>query len=180
MTSPTTQSEETRGAILSQAPSNSASATGQAKREKDEEERLTDHPRGSTVEIEGAPEGGDFGAGTDAKPQGMQTEPAAFTPSGTIPAAMVSSPGGFVPLSAIPEGEREGRLRSTLGKQPIGDQHEKLTEEELGQLDGPSIRAIAVQRGYKNIPEFGSRTIRSRFLQEQDNDPLFEKKPAKK
>jgi hypothetical protein len=174
-----TQDEDARAAALSQSTAGSSSATAQAQQKDAEEERLADHPRGSTIEIEGAPTAGDFGGGEPQEPRGLLAEPAAFTPLGTIPAAMVSSPGGFVPLSAIPEGDRENRLQSTLGKQPVGDQRQQLSEDELAALDGPSIRAIAVQRGYKDIPEFGSRSIRKHFLIAQAKDPLlFEEKKS--
>jgi hypothetical protein len=175
---PEVQSEEARVAALSRGATHGASATGQAQRASDDAVRLKGEPRGSTVEINGAPEGGDFGSGTASEPKGLQAEPAAFTPSGTIPSGMVSSPGGFVPVSAVPEREREARLQTTLGKTSIGDRRELLAEEELEGLDAPTLRAIGHQRGYKMPEQAGSRRMRAEFLRAQNDDSSL--KPQKK
>lgn len=177
-----TQSEEARAAALAHAPSHTATATGQALQKEKEDERLENHPRGSTIEIEGGPTSGDFGGGEPQEPRGLQAEPAAFTASGTIPPAMVSSPGGFVPLSAVPEGEREERLQTTLGKTSRGDDGRALTEAEVDALDGPSIRAIGHQRGYHMPEQAGSRRMRQVFLTNQAEDPVLkdEKKGLRK
>jgi hypothetical protein len=175
-----TQDKAVRSAEIAKSASGTATATGQA-REHDsgkEDERLKGadkHPQ-----PEGAPEGGDFAKVNYAQPQGLQAEPANFSVTGTIPAEVVSSPGGFVPLSSVSEGDRYARLESTYGKQPIGDQLERLTEEDLEGMDGPSVRAVGHQRGYKMPEQAGSRTMRATFLREQENDERFAEEKGKK
>lgn len=177
-----TQEKAVRESQINKTSSGGATATGQA-RENDsgkEDERLKDTDK--RPEPEGAPEGGDFAEVKYAKPQGLQAEPANFSVTGTIPADVVSSPGGFVPLSSVSEGDREARLESTLGKQPIGDQLNELTREDLEGMDGPSVRAVGVQRGYRMPDMGGSRTMRASFLREQEKDERFlegEGKPKK-
>jgi hypothetical protein len=168
-----TQDKETREKELAKSPSGAATATGQA-RENDsgkEDERLKDADRRPTPE--GAPKAGDFAPVDYPKPQGLQKEPANFSPTGTIPAEMVSSPGGFIPISSVAGDELEARLESTYGKQPIGDQLEELTDEQLVGMDGPSVRAVGLQRGYRMPEMAGSRTMRATFLREQGKDERF-------
>lgn len=175
MADPNVQTEEARRAELSRAAPHGATATGQALHKGEEDERLKDHPRGALEEPEDGPDGGDFGEGAVAKPKGLQAEEATYIHSGTVPPNMVSSPGGLVPVGAVPEDEREARLQTTLGRSAIGGDRRKLSEDEVAAMDGPSIRAIAAQRGYKVDNQFGSRTSRASFLQQQEEDPLFKK-----
>jgi hypothetical protein len=175
----TTQDPKVREEMLARSTSGSGSATGQAKEQASgrEDERLE-----GSEDREGpedGPEKGDFGAVEYAQPVGLQAEPANFTSGGTIPAGMVSSPAGFVPLSAV--GDPEAALERTLGKQGSTKDNRRLTEEDLEQLDGPSIRAIGTQRGYQMPDLAGRGTIRGKFLAEQEKDERFsEEEPAKK
>lgn len=169
----TTQDPKVREEMLARSTSGSGSATGQAKEQASgkEDERL-----GGSEDREGpedAPAKGDFGAVEYAQPVGLQAEPANFTSGGTIPAGMVSSPGGFVPLSAV--GDPEAALERTLGQQGSTKDNRRLTEDDLDQLDGPSIRAIGAQRGYKIADLAGRRTVKAAFLTAQDEDKRFQK-----
>lgn len=167
------QDAATREQALKGAPSGAGSATGQAKEDAAgaEERRL----KGSEDREgpEDAPSQGDYGAIEYSEPVGLQAEPANFTRGGTIPAAMVSSPTGFVPVSSVDD--PEAALERTLGEGGSTKDNRRLTEEELDQLDGPSVRAIGVQRGYKIGDLAGSRTIRAAFLAAQDEDKRFAK-----
>ena len=176
MTDVNIQTEEARRAELSRAAPHGATATGQALHKGEEDDRLSGHPRGALQEPESGPEGGDFGEGTPAKPRGLQAEEATYIHSGTVPPNMVSSPGGLVPVGAVPESERDARLQTTLGKSAIGGDRRKLTEDEVAQIDGPSIRAIGVQRGYRMDGQFGSRSARAEFLRQQEDDQAFKPK----
>lgn len=172
-----TQDPATREEMLRRSSSGDGSATGQAKDQASgkEDERL----KGSEDREgpEDAPEKGDFGAVEYAQPVGLQAEPANFTSGGTIPAGMVSSPAGFVPISAVDD--PEAALERTLGKQGSTKDTRRLIEDDLEQLDGPSIRAIGTQRGY-HMPDLAGRgTIKTRFLALQDADPAFAEKVAK-
>lgn len=178
MADTTNQSAEVRAEALRAAPSGSGSATGQAKENDSgqEDERLVgseDRPA-----PEGAPERGDYGQVEYAQPVGLQAEPAAFTPGGTIPAGFVASPSGFVPASTVANPEEA--IETTLGKQKVAAPPRKLTQEEVEALDGPTVRAIGAQRGYQMPDMAGSRTARARFLAEQDKDPAFKKEEKAK
>jgi hypothetical protein len=173
-----TQTDEKRKEGLSGAPSGGQTATGQAKEDASgaEEARLKgteDRPA-----PEGGPEKGDFAPVDYPEPSGAQAEPANFTFGGTIPSNMVSSTNGFVPVSAVSDPE-EALERTLASTRRIRDDR-KLSEEELEAMDGPSVRAIGVQRGYEMPDLAGGGVTRRRFLAQQEKDEAFsEKKEGK-
>lgn len=168
-----TQNDAVRAEMLSRSTASSGSATGQAKDQASgkEDERLEGQDKRPGPKD--GPTNGDFALVEYAQPIGLQAEPANFTSGGTIPASMVSSPSGFVPISSIADPE-EAQER-TLGAQGSTRDDRALTEEELGQLDGPSIRAIGAQRGYKINDLAGKRTVTAAFLAAQGEDKRFTK-----
>lgn len=175
-----TQSSEARSATLnaSATATTPSSATGQAKENDSgkEDERL--EGRDEQQEPQNAPTKGDFAQVKTEAPKGLQAEPANFTTSGTIPAGFVSSPTGFVPLSAV--SDPEAALERTLAANGRNRDERKLSEEEVEAISGVELRAIGVQRGYE-LPDFaGQHTMRRRFLREQEKDESLTEKSEKR
>lgn len=164
------QEDKDREQALKQAPGGLGTATGQARADlAGDLEEIKGAARGSQVPIAGGAPGADFAEGSTKKPQGMQAEAAAFTSNGSIPAGMVSSPAGLVPLGAV-DGDVEGRLQDTLSRPPIQTDYRALSESEIEQLDGPTLRAVAADRGYEIPGQFGARSARRAFLDAQKSD----------
>jgi hypothetical protein len=166
------QNEEARKDALSRtAATGLGSATGQARENRSgaEDERLKGADKREAPE--GAPKMGDFARVELPEPDGLQAEPAAFSTAGTIPSGMVSSPGGFVPISAVSDPKRA--IERTLASTGRNPDDRKLTEEEVESLDGASVRAIGAQRGYEMPDMAGGRSMRRIFLEKQAEDSRF-------
>jgi hypothetical protein len=145
-------------------------ASGQARAETLKQDEV--HPAGEKRDApEGAPTTADFGRVKLPKPTGLQAEEANYTTGGTIPANMVSSPGGFVPLSAV--ADREAALERTLTSSGRNPDTRALSEDEIEGLSGAEARAISAQRGYKPPDLAGSRTQRRFLIEEQSKDQRF-------
>lgn len=113
------------------------------------------------------------------EPKGAQTQPALFTPSGSIPHASVPSPTGLVPATvAGPDAEaalaaqREGLIDSSRGKTG----RYRISDEYAANMTPAELRAVAHDRGYE-IREGGRRALLHNFLAEQENDEGLEDPP---
>lgn len=48
---------------------------------------------------------------------------------------------------------------------------DELTEDEIRKLGAADLRAIALQRGYRDFPQAGRRTTQAAFIRMQNEDP---------
>lgn len=172
------QPAKDREDIISRSQAGTASATGY-ERQRTDPDTDTDIPRGedrgSKVAIEGEPES-DYPDMDYAKPQGAQAKPANMAVNGTVPVNMVPTPSGPVPIGAtrsqaipakelVQSGIRRGAYSGKL------EQGTKLSEDDVRKLDGPTLRAIAADRGY-NVGMGGTNAIRQQFLEAQEKDSI--------
>jgi hypothetical protein len=168
-----TQSEEARRRALEGANPAARTATGQALEnlsgaEDERIENLDNH--GSDRPIAGGDAlSPDYSPFTAAEPVGLQAQPAAFAGNGSLDPAMVASPTGLIPVSAVASDHKEAANRIqghfdaveaqlTGGALKVDD----LTDEQIDRLDGATLRAVAAQEGL-DIGENGTRTARKRF-----------------
>jgi hypothetical protein len=112
----------------------------------------------------------------DGKPQGLQAESALFVSNGSVPHDVVATPTGPQPVGAV-AGSAEDAQK--MIDQRVED-HERyvrrtqptdrfLDKATVGRLGKPELRAIGIQRGY-DMPEAGTRSIRTAFLTQQADD----------
>lgn len=158
------QNEQARKDALSRSAAGSGTAAGQARDGDPEPGEKQDKP-------EGAPSKGDFARVRLDKPTGLQAEEASYDAGGTIPANMVSSPAGYVPISGVSDPDEA--LERTLTSSGRNPDTRALTEEEIEGLSGAEARAISAQRGYKPPDLAGTRTQRRFLLEEQTQDSRF-------
>lgn len=170
------QTDEDRQAALDAAPGGAGTATGQAKAflSGEEQERLDSlESRGSTAPIVGGDIKPDHEGGQP--PIGAQAEHASFTTNGSLPAAMVPSPTGLVPVGVTggtPEEQRarvEEHLKTARGRAATAS-HQKLSRRQVESMSAAELRAVASDRGYDLGDNAGNRITRKRFLEEQDKD----------
>lgn len=154
-------------------------AYAQAERQrKGLEEIPTGEDRGSTLEA-GQDEAVADAVAEGAAPAGLQAEPAEFTQTGSVVMNMVPSPSGPVPVNLVasdPEAAAElleERAATVREEQERRNPDRHFTEDEVNELDGGTLRALAARRGYTDMPGAGTRSARQAFLQAQSKDDRY-------
>lgn len=180
------QAEEVREQVLSRAPAGTATATGKALAEEEEEERVDNlENRGAKEEPEDAPDEGDF-LGDPPKLSKAQKAKAHMTASGTKNPRMVASPSGPVPVSTVarsPEAaeerlkhQRASELDSVRSR--LGDEVEEIPAAKIRSMSGAEARAILADRGYMQAHEsnaMSNRGARAALLKAQEEDDRVKK-----
>jgi hypothetical protein len=133
--------------------------------------------RGSQLKIEG---GEPAPSHSEAqKPRGLQKEPAMFVTNGSIEHGAVPTPSGLQPVAAVATSPEDAKKRvekrvdehKRFVERTV-ERRERLDDATVGRLGRAELRAVALQRGYEDIPEAGTRAVRAAFLREQKNDKL--------
>lgn len=151
------------------------SATGQAVRQA---LGLEEIPKGKD---RGAPDAPKVGEPLKAKPQGLQKEQALFTSNGEVDLRLVPTASGpqSAPAATHAEGEKRIQERRDAHQDYIEarstQRDKRLSEATISRLGHAELRAIASQRGYKDIPEHGNRTTRTWFARQQEEDEALGK-----
>lgn len=140
----------------------------------------TEGSGGSDLEVEGNPQPDADGP---QKPTGLQAEPAEWTTNGTIPPNSLPSPSGPVPAAAL-HSTKEAADKAVEDAYDAADQEfderfaqrTEIDADTIGRMSGAEIRAVATDRGYKDVTGLtGRKGSRSAFLKAQSEDTSVKK-----
>lgn len=119
------------------------------------------------------------------KNSGAQTQPAVFTSNGQVPHGFVGSPTGPVAVGTVArdadhaqeliQKNRDDQIAYNEKRWRGATQQEYLSEKQVAKMSRPDVKALAVQRGYKNFPDAGTRATRAAFMAAQDKDETLQK-----
>lgn len=172
----------TPAALVIPAEGGAGTATAAARRAESDKERIANlETRGAPEEPLGDPQSDYPENDTKNKPQGLQAEPATFVANGSVEGNYLPSPTGPVPVGAVAGSREEAKaLREAHAKrleteQRRGAAFDHLEDEQIDQMDGATLRAVAQQRGYGEPPASGTRTAREFFRQKQSEDKRLAK-----
>lgn len=177
---PNEQPEAARARNLETAPAGTNSATGKALHEDDE---IDVENRGGDESLIGeVQEAGDYiGEGTE--PIGLQASKAHFATNGSVPARMVASPSGPIPVSAVASspGAAEDKLKQQQKRELEAAEaratYSEIPEDKIRGMSGAEARAIMHDRGYMSANDslnLSNRAARRALIQKQGEDENLE------
>jgi len=179
---PNLQPEEVRERNLETAPRGTQTATGKAIAAEDEADRIDSlEDRGGNEDLIGeAQEEGDYISGEASEPIGLQAEGAAYATNGSVPARMVASPTGLVPVSAVAGSPEAAEARLKQQRQAEVDavknrsgSLQEIPEDKIAAMNGAEARAILHDRGYMNTNDsnqLSNRAARRELIKAQSAD----------